>query len=138
MLVPATAIINGSGGDAAERALTLTGGIGVDTAIEAVGTPATFELCTKIVAPGGVVANIGVHGSKVDLHFETLWDRNITIRTRLVDAASTPMLLKTVMSGTVEPKQLITHHFKLDDILAAYDTFGRAAETDALKVIIEA
>jgi alcohol dehydrogenase len=116
----------------------LTGGKGVDTAMEAVGIPATFELCQYLIAPGGVIANIGVHGVKADLHLEDLWSKNITITTRLVDTVSTPMLLKTVQAEKVDPKKLITHRFKLDDIMEAYDVFGRAADTGALKVIIEA
>ncbi|MBU9446119.1 alcohol dehydrogenase, partial [Burkholderia multivorans] len=110
----------------------------VDCAIEAVGIPATFEMCTALVAPGGVVANVGVHGVKADLHLETLWDRNIAITTRLVDTVSTPMLLKIVRAGRLDPKRLITHRFTLDDVERAYDTFGRAAQAHALKVIIEA
>jgi alcohol dehydrogenase len=134
----ATQAINSSDGRAADTVKELTGGKGVDTAIEAVGIPATFELCQKLVDPGGVIANIGVHGQKVDLHLETLWSQNIAITTRLVDAVTTPMLLKTVQSGKIDPTRLITHHFKLDQILDAYDTFARAGETKALKVIIEA
>ncbi len=134
----ATATINSADGKAAERVMSLTGGRGVDTAIEAVGIPATFELCTEIVAPGGTVANVGVHGVKADLHLEKLWSHNISITTRLVDTVSTPMLLKTVQSKRIDAAQLITHHFKLGDILNAYDTFGKAADTKALKVIIEA
>ncbi|MDN4574163.1 alcohol dehydrogenase [Pandoraea cepalis] len=126
-----------SPGQAAEETIrNLTGGRGVDTAIEAVGVPATFELCQAIVAAGGVIANVGVHGSKVDLHLESLWDRNISITTRLVDTAATPMLLKTVQSGRLSPGVLITHHFSLAEILDAYRTFGDAAKTHALKVII--
>jgi alcohol dehydrogenase len=90
------------------------------------------------VASGGVIANVGVHGTTVDLHLETLWSRNITITTRLVDTVTTPMLLKTVQSKKIDPKLLVTHRFKLSQILEAYDTFGRAADTRALKVIIEA
>jgi len=133
----ATAGINSADGNAAEDVMKLTGGRGVDTAIEAVGIPATFELCEKIVAPGGTIANIGVHGTKVALHMESLWDRNITITTRLVDTASTPMLLNIVGARKIDPKLLITHRFKLDQILDAYETFGHAAKTHALKVIIE-
>jgi alcohol dehydrogenase len=133
----ATAGINSADGNAAGDVMKLTGGRGVDTAIEAVGIPATFELCEKIVAPGGTIANIGVHGTKVALHMESLWDRNITITTRLVDAASTPMLLNIVGAHKIDPKLLITHRFKLDQILDAYETFGHAAKTHALKVIIE-
>jgi alcohol dehydrogenase len=134
----ATATINSADGKAAEAVMTMTDNRGVDTAIEAVGVPATFQLCEAIVAPGGVIANIGVHGVPVALHLERLWDRNITITTRLVDTASTPMLLKVVGSHKIDPTQLITHHFKFDHILDAYDTFANAAKTKALKVIIEA
>jgi alcohol dehydrogenase len=134
----ATATINSGDGKALETVMKMTGKRGVDTAIEAVGIPATFELCQKLVAPGGTIANIGVHGKKVDLHLEELWDRNISITTRLVDTATIPMLFKTVASHKIDPKQLITHRFKLDDILDAYETFGNAAKTKALKVIIEA
>jgi alcohol dehydrogenase len=134
----ATATVNSKDGKAAEKVMKTTGGRGVDAAIEAVGIPETFVLCEDIVAPGGTIANIGVHGVKADLHLERLWSHNITITTRLVDTVTTPMLLKTVRSGKIDPKRLITHHFKLDKILDAYDTFGRAASTRALKVLIEA
>ena len=134
----ATQTINSHDGKTVETLMRLTDQRGVDTAIEAVGVPATFELCQQIVAPGGVIANIGVHGAPVTLHLERLWDRNIDITTRLVDTASTPMLLKVLKAGKIDPKRLITHRFKLADILAAYETFGDAARTKALKVIIEA
>jgi alcohol dehydrogenase len=134
----ATQTINSTDGKAADALMAMTGKRGVDTAIEAVGIPATFELCQKIVAAGGTIANIGVHGVKADLHLESLWDRNISITTRLVDTATIPMLLKTVGSRKIDPKHLITHRFKLDKILDAYETFGNAAKSKALKVIIEA
>ena len=118
--------------------MKLTGGRGVDTAIEAVGIPATFELCEEIIAPGGTIANIGVHGTKVALHLERLWDRNLTITTRFVDTVSTPMLLSSLRANKIDPKLLITHRFQLDRIFDAYETFGHAADTKALKVIIEA
>lgn len=132
----ATATINSADGKAVAAVMALTEGRGADTVIEAVGIPATFELCQALIAPGGVVANIGVHGKKVDLHLETLWDRNIAITTRLVDTATIPMLFKTVAAKKIDPTLLITHHFKLADILEAYATFGNAAKTMALKVII--
>jgi alcohol dehydrogenase len=134
----ATSTVNSGDGNAVASVMKLTDGRGVDTAIEAVGIPATFELCAQLVAPGGTIANIGVHGTKVDLHLENLWDRNISITTRLVDTVSTPMLLNTLRSHKIDPKQLITHRFKLGQILEAYETFGHAAKTRALKVIIEA
>lgn len=134
----ATAVVNSADGKTAEVIASMTGGRGVDTAIEAVGIPATFELCQRIIAPGGVIANVGVHGTKVDLHLENLWDRNITITTRLVDTVTTPMLLNTVRSRKLDAKLLITHRFSFDQILDAYETFGHAADSKALKVIIAA
>ncbi|MCL8486846.1 MULTISPECIES: zinc-dependent alcohol dehydrogenase family protein [Bradyrhizobium] len=134
----ATSTINNADGKAVEKVMALTHGRGVDTAIEAVGVPATFVTCEDIIAPGGTIANVGVHGVKADLHLEKLWDRNIAITTRLVDTVTTPMLLKTVQSKKLEPKRLITHRFRLDQILDAYETFGAAARTHALKVLIEA
>ncbi|WOJ90867.1 zinc-dependent alcohol dehydrogenase family protein [Methylocapsa polymorpha] len=132
----ATQTINSADGKVSGKVKALTGGQGVDTAIEAVGIPATFLICQEIVAPGGVIANVGVHGAKVDLHLERLWSQNITITTRLVDTVTTPMLLRTVQSKKIDPTRLITHRFTLDEIIDAYDTFGRAADTRALKVII--
>ncbi|OUL85471.1 zinc-dependent alcohol dehydrogenase family protein [Paraburkholderia hospita] len=133
----ATSTINSARGDTAKEVMKMTGEIGVDTAIEAVGIPATFELCEDLIAPGGTIANIGVHGAKVDLHLERLWDRNITITTRLVDTVSTPMLLSSLRTNKIDAKLLITHRFKFVDILDAYETFSHAADTRALKVIIE-
>jgi len=132
----ATQLINSANENAKERVMSLTNGKGVDTAIEAVGIAPTFELCEAIIGAGGHIANIGVHGKSVTLHLETLWSRNITITTRLVDTVTTPMLFKTVQSRKLDPMNLITHHFKLDEILAAYDTFGNAAKEKALKVIL--
>lgn len=123
-------------GNAADEILKLTHGKGVDVAIEAVGIPATFDICQSIVTPGGHIANVGVHGKSVELHLEKLWSSNITITTRLVDTVSTPMLLKTVQAGKLHPRQLITHHFALNEIMRAYDTFGNAAKEKALKVIL--
>jgi alcohol dehydrogenase len=133
----ATTTLNSKNSNVVEEVMRATAGRGVDTVIEAVGIPATFELCQEIVAPGGTIANVGVHGVKADLHLERLWSHNVTITTRLVDTVSTPMLLRTVQSKRIDAKQLITHHFKLGEILQAYDTFGKAADTKALKVIIE-
>jgi alcohol dehydrogenase len=133
----ATQTINSTDGKAADAVMAMTEKRGVETAIEAVGIPATFELCQELIAPGGTIANIGVHGKKVDLHLESLWDRNISITTRLVDTVTIPMLFKTVRSSKIDPKLLITHRFKLNHILDAYETFADAAKTKALKVIIE-
>ncbi|WP_448700357.1 zinc-dependent alcohol dehydrogenase family protein [Mucilaginibacter sp. AW1-3] len=134
----ATQSVNSATGNAIELVMGLTNGKGVDVAIEAVGVPATFELCQEIIAPGGHIANIGVHGKSVTLHLEKLWSSNITITTRLVDTVTTPLLLKTVQAKKIQPSQLITHHFKLDQVIAAYDTFGNAAKEKALKVILTA
>ena len=116
----------------------LTGGLGADVAIEAVGVPATFELCTELVRPGGHVANIGVHGKPATLHLEDLWIKNVTITTGLVDTSSTPTLLRLIAEGRLDPLPLATHHFKLDEMLDAYEVFGNAGETDALKVVLSA
>jgi alcohol dehydrogenase len=133
----ASSVVNNADGKAVDAVMQMTGGRGVDTAIEAVGVPATFAVCEGIVAAGGTLANVGVHGQKVDLHLERLWSHNVSITTRLVDTVTTPLLLKTIQYHKIDPKQLITHHFKLPDMLEAYDTFQRAAVTKALKVIIE-
>ncbi len=132
----ATQIINSSHENTVEKIMTLTKNKGVDVAIEAVGVPATFELCQEIIGAGGHIANIGVHGKSVTLHLENLWSKNITITTRLVDTVSTPMLFKNVQSGKLDPNKLITHHFKLDQVLEAYEVFGNAANEKALKVIL--
>ena len=132
----ATLLINSSREPAVERVMAMTAGKGVDVAIEAVGRPETFSLCQELVAPGGHIANVGVHGESVPLHLETLWSRNITITTRLVDGVSTPMLMKSVVAGRLEPQRLITHRFALADIMKAYDTFEHASRDHALKVIL--
>ncbi len=121
-----------------EEIMRLTDGKGVDVAIEDVGVPATFDICQSIIAPGGRIANIGVHGKSAELHLERLWSSNIKITTRLVDTVTTPLLLKTVRSGKLAPRQLITHRFPLRDVMKAYDTFGNAARERALKVILTA
>jgi len=133
----ATAVVNSSDGKAAERVMEMTGGAGVDVAIEAVGIPATFDICQEIIGAGGRLANIGVHGKPVELHIDKLWDRNIALTTRLVDTTTTPMLLKVVQSGKIQPGKLATHRFALNNVMKAYDTFGNAAKEGALKVILK-
>jgi len=132
----ATQTVNSRQENAIKVVMELTGNKGVDAAIEAVGIPATFELCEQIIAPGGRIANIGVHGKSAELHLETLWSRNISITTRLVDTVTVPMLLRTVQSHKLKPNQLITHHFKLSEVVKAYDTFQHADREKALKVIM--
>ena len=132
----ATHVLVPDAGTAAE-VMRLTDGRGADAVIEAVGVPASFELCEELVGPGGTIANIGVHGTKVDLHLEWLWSRNITITTRLVDTVTTPQLLKAVTARRLQPAALVSHRFSLDQMEDAYDVFGRAADTRAIKVIIQ-
>jgi alcohol dehydrogenase len=132
----ATDAVNSADPDWREQVLALTDGLGVDVAIEAVGVPATFEACTKIVRPGGSVANVGVHGRSVDLPLQDLWIMDLSITMGLVSTSTTPMLLKLVAQQKLAAERFVTHRFTFDQVLEAYDTFGRAAETDALKVCI--
>jgi alcohol dehydrogenase len=137
-LFGADLVLNNSEQDPLEFVRNLTDGLGADVAIEAVGVPATFELAVDLVRPGGRVANIGVHGAPATLHLERIWDRDLTITTGLVDAYSTATLLRLVASGDIDAGRFITHTFPLHECMAAYDTFGRATETGALKVILDA
>ena len=133
----ATQVVNSRNGAAVERVMALTNGAGVDVAIEAVGVPATFDVCQSIVAAGGRIANVGVHGKSVELRLQTLWSHNITLTTRLVDTVTTPMLLKVVQSGRLEPQKLVTHRFRLSEVMQAYDAFANAARERALKVVLK-
>ncbi len=114
----------------------LTDGLGADVAIEAVGIPETFEQATALIRPGGHVANVGVHGKPAILHLESLWIRNVTITTGLVDTFSTPTLLRAVATGQIDSTRFTTHRFPLDQTMDAYDTFARAGDTNALKVLL--
>ncbi|MEP7192522.1 MAG: zinc-dependent alcohol dehydrogenase family protein [Actinomycetota bacterium] len=133
----ATDTVNSGDPDWKAQVLALTdGGRGVDVAIEAVGIPQTFTMATEIICPGATVANVGVHGTSVELKLQDLWIKDVAITTGLVSATTTPMLLKLVAQGRLRPEQFVSHRFTFDTIMDAYDTFGRAAETKALKVII--
>lgn len=114
----------------------LTDGLGADVVMEAVGVPESFELCTRMVRPGGRIANIGVHGKPVTLHLEDLWIKNVTIRTGLVDTYSTPTLLRMLIDGRLPASSLVTHTFELGQMEEAYDVFARAADTGALKIVL--
>jgi alcohol dehydrogenase len=130
--------INNTTEDPVARVMELTKGLGADVAVEAVGVPETFELCAELIRPGGRVANVGVHGHAATLHLEKLWIRDVTITTGLVDADSTPMLLRLIEGGRLDPTMFATHRFALEDTEAAYDVFANAAETQALKVVLTA
>jgi alcohol dehydrogenase len=130
-------VINSSKQDVQKEIARLTG-TGVEVAIEAVGIPETFDLCTQLVRPGGHVANIGVHGKPVTLHLETLWIKNLTITTQLVDGYTIPMLLDLIKIGKLDPTLLASHTFTFDQFSEAYDTFSKASETKACKVVIAA
>jgi alcohol dehydrogenase len=132
----ATEIVNNAGGKAADRVMELTANRGVDVVMEAIGIPASFDICQALVTAGGHIANIGVHGKPVQLNLDKLWDRNMTLTTRLVDTVTIPMLMKTVIAGKVHPKQLVTHRFTLSETMKAYDAFGNATRERALKVMI--
>jgi alcohol dehydrogenase len=126
-----------AGAEAVKEVLALTDGAGVDVAIEAVGVPATFDVCQSILAPGGRLANVGVHGRPVELHLEKLWSHNVTLTTRLVDTVTTPSLLRMVEAKRLQPGRLVTHRFALSDAMKAYDTFANAAHEKALKVVLK-
>ena len=130
--------INNSVEDPVAKVMELTGGVGADVTVEAVGVPETFELCTTLVRANGHVANVGVHGHSATLHLETLWIRDVTMTTGLVDTFSTPMLLRLIEGGRLDPTLFATHRFALEDAEEAYDVFADAANTNALKVVLTA
>jgi alcohol dehydrogenase len=130
--------INNGRTDAVAEVMELTEGLGADVAIEAVGVPETFELCTELIRPGGRVANVGVHGHPATLHLERLWIRDVTITTGLVDTFTTPKLLRLIAEGRLDPTPFATHRFDLDEMTEAYDTFADAGRTNALKVVLSA
>jgi alcohol dehydrogenase len=132
----ANVILNNKDSQVAEKIMAITEGKGVDVAIEAVGVPETFDLCQRIVGAGGHIANIGVHGKSAELRLQDLWSKNITITTRLVDTESTPLLLKTVQAGKLQPALLITHRFSLNEVMKAYEVFSHAEQEHTLKVIL--
>jgi alcohol dehydrogenase len=132
----ADVVVNGSSEDAASVVNELTGGLGADVTVEAVGVPETFELAAALVRPGGHVANVGVHGKPATLHLEQLWIRNVTITTGLVDTHSTPTLLRLTETGQLDASKFVTHRFAIDQFMDAYDVFARAADTGALKVVL--
>lgn len=134
----ATHVVNSADGLAVEKIRALTGEAGVDVAVEVVGIPATFDICQAILAPGGHLANLGVHGHPVTLHMERLWGANITLTTRLIDGTSTPTLLRLVGSGRLAAQHLISHRFGFADFAEAYDVFEHAAANKALKVVLTA
>ncbi|HVW46613.1 MAG TPA: zinc-dependent alcohol dehydrogenase family protein [Solirubrobacterales bacterium] len=133
----ADATINNGGQDPVAAVMEMTDGLGADVALEAVGVPATFELATELIRPGGRVANIGVHGEPAPLHLEKLWIRDVTVTTGLVDTYSIPQLLRLIINGRLDPTLFATHHFGLDQTMEAYDTFADAASTGALKVVLQ-
>ncbi|HYG06473.1 MAG TPA: zinc-dependent alcohol dehydrogenase family protein [Stenotrophomonas sp.] len=134
----ATDVVDAGDGTAVEQLMALTDGKGVEVAVEAVGIPATFDTCQSILAPGGRLANVGVHGKPVELQLQTLWIRNVAITTGLVCTYSTPMLLQMLKTGKVRPEQLVTHRFALDEVMQAYEVFANAAQAKAMKVILQA
>ncbi|MFY9931246.1 MAG: zinc-dependent alcohol dehydrogenase family protein [Streptosporangiaceae bacterium] len=128
--------VNNSREDPLRVIKELTGRLGADVSIEAVGLPEAFELAVKLARPGGRIANIGVHGEAVTLHLEEQWIRDITITTGQVDTSSTPTLMRLITTGQIDAGQFISHHFGLDDFETAYDVFAHAADTGALKVVL--
>lgn len=132
----ADVVINNSSTDPVEQVMDLTDGLGADVAVEAVGVPDTFELCTRLIRPGGRVANVGVHGAPATLHLEDLWIRNVTVTTGLVDTYSTPTLLRLIEQHRIDPSAFVTHRFGLDEFMKAYEVFSAPQDTGALKVVL--
>jgi alcohol dehydrogenase len=132
----ATHIVNNRAGDAQQQIMAITEGGGVDVAIEVIGSPATCELAQAIIGPGGRMANIGIYSKSVELHKEILWTRNVTIRMGVVNTSSIPVLLKMIQASKLDPCQLISHHFRLDAIVQAYEVFRRAAQEQAIKIVL--
>jgi alcohol dehydrogenase len=132
----ATDVINSASSDAAAELMAMTKD-GVDVVIEAVGIPETFDICQSVVRPGGHIANVGVHGTSVDLQLQDLWIKNITLTTGLVNTNTTPMLMKTLESGKLTPAELITHRFDFKDFMQAYEVFSNASKEKALKIIVD-
>jgi alcohol dehydrogenase len=130
--------VNNGTEDAVARVMELTGGLGADVAVEAVGVPETFELCAELIRPGGRLANVGVHGHPATLHLERLWIRDVLITTGLVDTSTTPKLLRLIADGRLDPTAFATHRFELGEAMEAYDIFADAASTNALKVVLSA
>ncbi len=132
----ADVVIDNGTDDPLAQVRELTQGLGADVVVEAVGIPATFELCTRLVRAGGHVANVGVHGAPATLHLEDLWIKNVHITTGLVDTSSTPTLLRLITAGQIDAGRFITHRFGLDEFIEAYSVFANAASTEALKVVL--
>ena len=128
--------INNGREDAVKLVYKLTGGLGADVAVEAVGIPSTFELAAELIRAGGTLANVGVHGKPATLHLEKLWIKDVTITTGLVDTRTIPQLLSLIKGGRLDPTVLATHRFSMDDAMKAYDVFADAAKTHALKVVL--
>jgi alcohol dehydrogenase len=85
-----------------------------------------------------VTANVGVHGKPATLHLESIWIKNLTITTGLVDSYTIPTLLRAIEAGQLDPTRFTTHRFPLGQAMEAYDVFERAGETNALKVAMSA
>jgi alcohol dehydrogenase len=132
----ATDIINNRDGNAAAEVMSRTKGVGVDVVIEAIGTPSGWDVCENIVAAGGNIAILGVHGKSVTLHLEHMWKRNFTMTAGLVHTSTIPMLMAAVQAGRLQPRKLISHHLGLSEMRHAYDVFGHAASHHALKVLM--
>ncbi len=134
----ATHTISPASGDVSKQVFAIVGEDGVDCAIEAVGIPATWNMCQDIVKPGGHIAVVGVHVQSVDFKLEKLWIKNLAITTGLVNANTTEMLMKAISSSSVDYTKMLTHHFKFSELEKAYDVFKHAAENQAMKVVLEA
>ena len=132
----ATHTVNPASSDVAKQVFDIVGADGVDCAIEAVGIPATWDMCQDVAKAGGHIAVVGVHGKPVDFKLEKLWIKNLAITTGLVNSNTTEMLLKAVATSSVDYSKMLTHRFKLSELEKAYDVFKHASENQAMKVVL--
>ena len=117
--------------------MKLTDQKGAQVVVEAIGTPTGWDICESIVAAGGNLALLGVHGKPVTLHLERMWKHNFTMTAGLVHTSTIPALMQRVVEGEIRPLELISHKFKMSQMLSAYETFSNASKFKALKVVIE-
>lgn len=132
-------VVDAGRADPVEAIMKLTDGRGVDVAIEALGTQATFEAALRVLRPGGTLSSLGVYSSDLTIPLGAfaagLGDHRIV--TTLCPGGKERMrrLMAVIQARRVELSPMVTHRFKLDDIEAAYELFSHQRD-GVLKVAI--